>query len=86
MLTLLCAELSHLGVCCIREQIIALVVLETNEAIRMDGALLPSSLNVAPTAAQQSFQLLDESDCRCFVTDELRAVGYVCEEYTVELG
>lgn len=70
MLALLGAQLSHLGVCCVCEQVVVLIVLQADAVSLTGRGVKPFCFYIAPAAVQQTFQLLTEASGRIFKLDD----------------
>ena len=70
MLTLLGTQLSHLGVCCVCEQIVVLIVLQADAVSLTGRRVKPFCFYITPSAVQQTFQLFTKLSCRIFKLDD----------------
>ena len=57
MLTLLGTQLSHLGVCCVCEQVVVLIVLQADAVSLTGRGVKPFCFYITPSAVQQTFKL-----------------------------
>ena len=70
MLTLLGTQLSHLGVCCVCEQVVVLIVLQADAVSLTGRGVKPFCFYITPSAVQQTFKLFTKLSCRIFKLDD----------------
>lgn len=85
VLALLGAELSHLRVCCVGKQIVVIAVLQADAVLLSRLRFETARFDIAPTAVEETPQLLTEPCCRVLVDDDLRVERTALQKDCVEV-